>query len=88
MENNDQEFIQWQKDVKQQIKEWTSYLSKRDFGTGKSYQTILTKLNKEEPDFPPSYHGTTEDIFNSLVRNMFEDAKKNVRDIALKGKAK
>lgn len=87
MINNDQEFIQWQKRVKQQIQEWTAYLASRDFRTGKTYVTILNKLSKEEPEFPTSYHGTTEDLFNSLVRSMYEDAKRNVRDTALKGKA-
>ena len=75
------DFIEWQSEVLKGIDLWTTNL-KNEALKQKTYKGAINYLNKSRPDLPRSYSGTASEQFQSVIRSMFDEAKKMVYDEA------
>ncbi len=76
-----EEFLEWQNETKTAIELWTIRLKnvalKQD-----SYKKAIDYLNRNCPDLPRDYQGSASKKFQSVIRSMFDEAKKMVYDEA------
>lgn len=75
------DFIEWQSEVLKGIDLWTTNL-KNEALKQKTYKGAINYLNKNRPDLPRAYQGTASEQFQSVIRSMFDEAKKMVYDEA------
>ena len=75
------DFIEWQSEVLKGIDLWTTNL-KNEALKQKTYKGAINYLNKSRPDLPRQYQGTASEQFRSVIRSMFDEAKKMVYDEA------
>ena len=76
-----EEFLEWQSETKIAIELWTIRLKNEALKQGSNNEAI-DYLNKNCPDLPRSYQGTASEQFQSVIRSMFDEAKKMVYDEA------
>ena len=76
-----EEFLEWQSETKIAIELWTIRLKNVALKQG-SYKEAIDYLNRNCPDLPRSYQGTASEQFQSVIRSMFDEAKKMVYDEA------
>ncbi|QHJ85753.1 MAG: hypothetical protein [Cystoviridae sp.] len=73
-----EEFSEWQNETKIAIELWTIRLKNEALRQGSNNEAI-DYLNK---NLPRSYQGTASEQFQSVIRSMFDEAKKMVYDEA------
>lgn len=78
-----EDFIEWQKATAKEIELWTIRL-KNEALKQKTYSGAISFLKRSKPDLSNSFKGNTDELFREVIRNMFTDAEKLVRDEALK----
>ena len=78
MEND---FLSWQEETFKAIELWTIRL-KNEALKQKTYKGAINYLNKNRPGLPSSYQGSASEQFQSVIRSMFDEAKKMVYDEA------
>ena len=76
-----EEFSEWQNETKTAIELWTIRLKNEALKQGSNNEAI-DYLNRNCPDLPRSYQGTASEQFQSVVRSMFDEAKKMVYEEA------
>lgn len=76
-----EEFSEWQNEAKTAIELWTIRLKNEALKQG-SYEEAIDYLNRNCPDLPRSYQGTASEQFQSVIRSMFDEAKKMVYEEA------
>lgn len=79
-----EEFSEWQNETKTAIELWTIRLKNVALKQG-SYKKAIDYLNKNCPSLPRDYQNYQELIdeqFKSVIRSMFDEAKKMVYDEA------
>ena len=76
-----EEFSEWQNETKTAIELWTIRLKNEALKQG-SYEEAIDYLNRNCPDLPRDYQGTASEQFQSVIRSMFDEAKKMVYDEA------
>lgn len=74
-----EEFSEWQNETKIAIELWTIRLKNEALKQG-SYEEAIDYLNRNCPDLPRDYQGSANKEFQSVVRSMFDEAKKMVYD--------
>ena len=74
-----EEFSEWQNETKIAIELWTIRLKNEALKQG-SYEEAIDYLNRKCPDLPRDYQGSANKEFQSVVRSMFDEAKKMVYD--------
>jgi hypothetical protein len=50
----------------------------------KTYASAVRYCDKYKPELPDSYNASTGEIVETLQRNICEDAKRQIRDLAMK----
>ena len=73
-----EEFLEWQSETKIAIELWTIRLKNEALRQGSNNEAI-DYLNK---NLPRSYQGAASEQFQSVIRSMFDEAKKMVYDEA------
>ena len=76
-----EEFLEWQSETKIAIELWTIRLKNEALRQGSNNEAI-DYLNKNCPDLPRLDQGTASEQFQSVIRSMFDEAKKMVYDEA------
>lgn len=76
-----EEFSEWQNETKIAIELWTIRLKNEALKQGSNNEAI-DYLNRNCPDLPRDYQGTASEQFQSVIRSMFDEAKKMVYDEA------
>ena len=71
-----EEFLEWQSETKIAIELWTIRLKNEALRQGSNNEAI-DYLNKNCPDLPRAYQGTASEQFQSVIRSMFDEAKKD-----------
>ena len=74
-----EEFSEWQNETKIAIELWAIRLKNEALKQG-SYEEAIDYLNRNCPDLPRDYQGSANKEFQSVVRSMFDEAKKMVYD--------
>lgn len=80
-----EEFLEWQSETKIAIELWTIRLKNEALRQGSNNEAIDDYLNKNCPDLPrdyPNYQELIDEQFQSVIRSMFDEAKKMVYDKA------
>ena len=77
-----EEFLEWQSETKIAIELWTIRLKNEALRQGSNNEAIDDYLNKNCPDLPRDYQGSANKEFQSVVRSMFDEAKKMVYEEA------
>lgn len=72
-----EEFSEWQNETKTAIELWTIRLKNDALKQGSNNEAI-DYLNKNCPSLPQDYQGSANKRFQSVVRSMFDEAKKMV----------
>ena len=76
-----EEFLEWQSGTKTVIELWTIRLKNVALKQG-SYKEAIDYLNKNCLDLPRDYQSSANKKFQSVIRSMFDEAKKMVYDEA------
>lgn len=77
------DFIEWQKETAKEIELWTIRL-KDEALKQKTYNGAISFLKRSKPDLSGYFKGNTDELFREVIRNIFTDAEKLVRDEALR----
>lgn len=76
-----EEFSEWQNETKTAIELWTIRLKNEALKQG-SYNKAIDYLNRNCLSLPRDYQGSANKRFQSVIRSMFDEAKKMVYDEA------
>ena len=76
-----EEFLKWQEETFRAIELWTIRL-KNEALKQDTYKGAINYLNKNRPGLLSSYQGSASEQFQSVIRSMFDEAKKMVYDEA------